>query len=434
MPRYILTDAEIRAAKPGVNGKASKPLHDGGGLYLITTSATAKSWVFRYQLEQKAHSMGLGGYPDVSLKRARELCDGFRSQKAERVDPLAARGKATAVRRKKLRTLKDIADAFFENKKHTLKDEGEAGSWWSPLLTHVMPSLGEKTLAQIGIDEIVTCFEPIWRTKYPTAKKARARLYQIIRYGSADDTFDLNILTSASAKMGVVKHVSVHQRAVSWKDVPAVYKELKRSVANQALRLYILTIPRVSNVTMATWGEMDLHQDIWHIPGEKMKEEKPFRIPLAWQAKEVLKGMKPSKDATAFVFPSAAAYKKGVISENTWNEGFKARKRDTTAHGIRSSFADWCVDNSICDENMAEFCLDHQTRSKVGRAYLRSDRLEERRVIMSKWANFVTGKTIDDYADVQEAKAFKARHRAGAKTLTEAESSNWARGDGLAED
>lgn len=326
MPRYILTDAEIRAAKPGVNGKASKPLHDGGGLYLITTSATAKSWVFRYQLEHKAHSMGLGGYPDISLKRARELCDGFRSMKAERIDPLAARGRATAVRRKKQRTLKDIADAYFVTKKDTLKGEGEAGSWWSPLVTHVMPSLGEKTLAQIGIDEIVTCFEPIWRTKYPTAKKAHSRLYQIIRYGSADDDFDLSILEKAKAKLGAVKHVAVHQRAAAWKDMPAIYKELKRSVADQALRFYILTVPRVANVTSAVWGEMDLRQGVWSLPAERMKSEKPFRVPLSWQAKEVLHSMKPKIDKTAFVFPSPAAHKKGVVSENTWNTAFKARR------------------------------------------------------------------------------------------------------------
>ena len=217
--------------------------------------------------------------------------------------------------------------------------------------------------------------------------------------------------------------------------MPAIYRELKRSVADQALRLYILTMPRVSNVTLATWGEIDLRQDIWNIPGDRMKEDMPFRIPLSWQAKDVLHSMNPKKDGAAFVFPSASAYKKGVISENTWNTGFKRRKRDTTAHGIRSSFADWCVETKVCDDKLAEFCLDHRTRSKVGRAYLRGDRLDERREVLNKWANFMTGKTFDDYADIQEAKAFVARHRVGGgDTMTAEESTNWARGDGLDEE
>ncbi|MDB5657464.1 MAG: Integrase [Cypionkella sp.] len=412
MPKYVLTDAQIRAAQPGKNGKP-KPVHDGGGLYLIATSLTAKSWVYRYQLHGKNHSMGLGGYPNITLKRARELCDGFRSMKAERIDPLEVRGKAAIIRRKKLRTLRQIGDAFFLIKKGTLKGDGDAGMWWSPLDNHVMPKLGEKTLAQIGIDEIVNCFDSIWRTKYPTAKKAQARLFQIIRYGSADDDFDLTILEKAKAKLGAVKHVAVHHPAAAWKDMPAIYKELKGSVADQALRLYILMVPRVSNVTNAVWGEMDFRKDIWFIPGDKMKEEMPFRIPLAWQAKQVLQHMKPSADPAAFIFPSAAAWKKGVVSENTWNLAFKARKRDTTAHGIRSSFSDWCVETGICDDKMAVFCLDHQTRTKSDRAYLRGDRLEERRVIMDKWAEFVTGMTVDDLADVYETKAVAQHYRNG---------------------
>jgi integrase len=222
----------------------------------------------------------------------------------------------------------------------------------------------------------------------------------------------------------------VHQRAADWKDIPAIYKELGRSVADQALRFYILTVPRVANVTAAVWGEMDLKEGVWSLPAERMKSDKPFRVPLTWQAKEILHTMKPKTDKTAFVFPSASAHKKGVVSENTWNNAFKARKRDTTAHGIRSSFSDWCVDNKICDEKLAEFCLDHQTRTKVGKAYLRSDRLEERREVLSRWAEFVTEKTLEDYADVLEAKSFVARHRE-VPNMGEEESQKWARFDGL---
>ena len=356
--------------------------------------------------------MGLGGYPDITLRRARELADACRSQKAERIDPLAERAKGGKLEQKP-KTLRQFADEFFDKKKRTLKDGGEAGGWWSPVTTHVIPVLGEKPLSQIGIDEIVACFEPIWVTKYPTAKKALARLSQVITYGSATTHYDLQILVKAKAMLGDVKHKPKHQRAVAWKEIPAVYAELGHSVADRSLRFYMLTVPRVQNVTKAVWSEIALNRGIWAITADRMKSEVAFWIPLSWQAKDILRLMGPKQDPTAYIFASPAAYKKGVISENTWNKGFKSRNRDTTAHGIRSSFCDWAVDTNVCDEKMAEFCIQHQTRTKEGRAYLRTARLEERRVIMDKWAEFVTGKTVHDYAEVLDDKTLVEFYKEG---------------------
>ncbi len=45
---------------------------DGGGLYLHVRSRESRSWAFRYMKDHRAHEMGLGSYPDVSLALARE--------------------------------------------------------------------------------------------------------------------------------------------------------------------------------------------------------------------------------------------------------------------------------------------------------------------------------------------------------------------------
>jgi hypothetical protein len=45
---------------------------DGGGLYLRVVLPNECSWVFRYMLNQKARTLGLGPYPAISLARARE--------------------------------------------------------------------------------------------------------------------------------------------------------------------------------------------------------------------------------------------------------------------------------------------------------------------------------------------------------------------------
>lgn len=45
---------------------------DGAGLYLYVTVNGSKSWVYRWKVDGKRRELGLGGFPLVSLARARE--------------------------------------------------------------------------------------------------------------------------------------------------------------------------------------------------------------------------------------------------------------------------------------------------------------------------------------------------------------------------
>ena len=60
-----LTDNEIRKAK-----SAEKPfkLFDDRGLYLLVSPTGGKLWRFKYRHQGREKLIGLGQYPDVSLK------------------------------------------------------------------------------------------------------------------------------------------------------------------------------------------------------------------------------------------------------------------------------------------------------------------------------------------------------------------------------
>src|SRR5262249_14179716 len=51
---------------------------DGGGLYLIVASSTAKNWSYRYWIDGKERWHGLGSFRDLSLKEARLARDAAR--------------------------------------------------------------------------------------------------------------------------------------------------------------------------------------------------------------------------------------------------------------------------------------------------------------------------------------------------------------------
>lgn len=42
---------------------------DGDGLRLIVSKSGARSWMLRYQMQGRRRDMGLGAYPEISLRR-----------------------------------------------------------------------------------------------------------------------------------------------------------------------------------------------------------------------------------------------------------------------------------------------------------------------------------------------------------------------------
>lgn len=62
----------------------------------------------------------------------------------------------------------------------------------------------------------------------------------------------------------------------------------------------------------------------------------------------------------------------------------------------------------ICRYDVAEMCIDHMVMGKTEASYFRSDLLDQRAEVMQQWAEFVTGLTMDDRADIREAKALAA--------------------------
>jgi hypothetical protein len=79
-----LTDVRVRSISAGTHG-------DGSGLYLVVRQGATglnRSWLFRYSVAGSSHWTGLGGYPDISLQRARQKAQECRQQLYEGIDPL----------------------------------------------------------------------------------------------------------------------------------------------------------------------------------------------------------------------------------------------------------------------------------------------------------------------------------------------------------
>ncbi len=80
-----------------------------------------------------------------------------------------------------------------------------------------------------------------------------------------------------------------------------------------------------------------------------------------------------------------------VLSDNTLRKVAVDMGYPITAHGFRSTFADWVAEATNFPSELKETALAHVNQNKVEAAYTRTDYLEKRRVLMTAWADYCEG-------------------------------------------
>ncbi|MDC1198771.1 integrase arm-type DNA-binding domain-containing protein [bacterium] len=378
-----LTSATAKAA---LAGKYS----DGGGLWLHKRPDGGAQWVLRVTPHGRRREMGLGRFPDVSLKEAREAAEKWRGMVRQGLDPIKERDRQRREAARNLHLLRDIALDAFESRKAELKGDGKAGRWFTPLELHVLPKLGKVPVADIDQRDIRDTLAPIWHEKADTARKAMNRLGICLRHAAALGLdVDLQATDKARALLGNQRHTVKHVPAVAWQDVSVFYRSLSGgTVTELALRLLILTAVRSYPLRHLHLDQIE--GDVWTIPAEAMKGRvgatSDFRVPLSAEARAViLEASKFARDG--FLFPGV---RKGVISDMTMSRFMDRRGMEERPHGFRSSFRDWTAEATNAPREVAETCLGHVTGGAVERSYRRTDFLERRRALMERWANHVS--------------------------------------------
>ncbi|AOZ68586.1 hypothetical protein LPB142_04020 [Rhodobacter xanthinilyticus] len=417
---------------------------DGGGLYIELRKGGTGSWLYRYTVNGRANWMSLGAYPEVSLSRARELAAEKRGLKSTGVDPVKAKRQAA-------RQSITVEEAVREYWKLKCTGLAKAEGWIRMFEIHAFPKIGSKGVADLTSEDVVRVLKPLWKSKdavgdgetgYPTAKRILTRLRLVLTHAKfKDPRVDPFIIDVAREALPKVEWEEEHHPSLPWAQAPDLWVSMLDSVAGEGLRMIILTGLRVACVTKAEWSEVDFDAGVWTVPRGRVKGwNAGFRVPLTRPMTDVLKRVQKATGTQKHIFHSPTAWKKGFISENTWNKwleenGWKdADGRPATAHGFRSTFRDWAAKHGWA-RDLAEHSIQHVSAkgTKVERAYWREDRLEDRAELMMAWNDFVVGK------EVAQRMAAGARQRAldrldevvlaDGRTLREAE--EWARYDGL---
>ncbi|MFB9149511.1 tyrosine-type recombinase/integrase [Roseovarius ramblicola] len=382
-----LSAVAIRKSGPGRLG-------DGRGLELHKGTGKTGKWVWRYSLGGRRRQMGLGTWPDVSLADARAQRDRWASVLAQGRDPITERQAAIEAARAEIErddpTLETLAREVLEARSATLRNEGKAGRWLSPLERHVFPKIGRAPISTLRQHDIKAALERIWRTKHPTATKAIQRLRIVFRQGKLMgyecDEFTVD---AAQHMLGAVIHTPEPIPATPWQDIPDLFERLEgRGTTAACLRFMMLTLVRASGCRGARFDEIE--NGIWTVPAARMKGQegkvREFRVPLSDAALEIVEARKALGGDYLFAVANGNPVSDSGLSKLMRDMGEAGRP-----HGFRTSFRTWVQDTDAAPWDVSETILAHTIGGRVERSYARSDMLERRRPVMQAWADYVTG-------------------------------------------
>jgi integrase len=399
LAKQALTDTKCKAAR-------ERGLYaDGGGLYLQVTEKGHRSWVYRYRIHKRLRTMGLGAYPAVSLKAARDAHGDAKKLRDAGIDPIIARSAKREVAASAL-SVQAACESYIAAQRARWKTEGHADQVKHRLRDHVYPIIGHLPIADIKLAEAKQVLVPIWQTKNPTAGRVRQYLEDTVNWAihegirtDESNPFEVKRLRFA-LPFGI--HKVVNHPSLPFEQATAFLAELRAQsgVKAKALEFTMLCATRIADICGGgkdysepmRWPHVDLPGTLWRIPDTKMN--RPFVVPLSQPAMRLLGEMQRFRDfASDFVFPGAVAgtvLNSATLRHMLRDMGYGGA---VTTHGMRASFRTWASETTAYEKGVIESCLAHQ-QSELDQAYHRGSYLAKRRQLMELWASYLKGDVV----------------------------------------
>ena len=367
-------------------------LSDGRGLSLEVRSSGAMLWRYRYRIAGKENVFAIGSYAEISLKEAREARDEARKLVKQGIHPAHQR-KADRLKmvKENANTFESVAREWLEsNRKH-----------WTPrtyrqrkrlLERDVLPSIGALPMRQVTSADGYKILQRIEKRAPQMAVIAKQSIGGISRLAIVTMRADTDI---AYPLRNVVRTAPVqHKRPLRPNEIPKFFAALDQYAGyfptKAAIRLLWFTLARPTEVTEASWDELDLDNAVWTIPAERMKMRRSHTFPLPTQAIALLETLQGISGSFQYLIPNRSDPRRHaahtLLVKAFYGMGYSGK---FSPHGIRVTGRTILGEQGY-PRDVLERQLAHQDTKHI-RAYDQGDRLEARRVIMQQWADYLDG-------------------------------------------
>lgn len=411
-------DAAIRAIKAG---DPRNRLSDGEGLYLrLFVKGGSHGWRLDYSIGGVRKNLSLGTYPDTGLALARKKADEARRLVSEGIDPSDARkaAKVAAQRNREAKELESLGQppvSSFEAvarewlaKIHAAKvSDGHAERTRIRLEQDVFPWIGRRPIADLEAPELLRCLQRVVdRGAIETAHRIKDSCGQVFRYGIPSGWCKRDLAGELREALPPVpaRHLAAivdPQGAAGLLRAMSDYKG--HPVTRLALALSALLFLRPGELRQIEWPWIDFDTAMLTIPATLMKRSKagkasgpPHLVPLAPQAVAILRELQPLTDKgepgpNRYVFPSLLSRGR-PMSENTVRSALRRMGYDNdamSAHGFRAMARTMAAERLGIAPEVIEAQLAHAVTDALGRAYNRTQYIEQRRELMAQWADYL---------------------------------------------
>lgn len=403
MPKRVLplTDLQIRNAKP--EAKRYK-LSDGAGMFLEVNPTGSKIWRMSYtQANGTANCLSFGAYPAVSLAMARDKRAKAKEQIAKGTDPAQAR--RVAKRQSNIaasNTFEAITREWHANKADSWK-ETTAKNVLHRLEKDIIPLIGKFPITDIKAPLMLDALRQIEkRGALEMARRCAQFCSQVFRYAIATGRAEVDPVPNLRGALKV--RAKGHHAAITPDELPEFLRLLTKheySMHMQTrimIRLMMMVFVRTSELTETPWSEIDFANKVWIIKWHRMKMGKrkinPRRVDhhvhLPRQGWEMLRELQTLTGGNEYLFPNrndrTRATSNWAILAALKRMGYSGRM---TGHGFRSLAMGVLKERLGYRHEVVDRQLAHLSGDTYGEAYDRAQFLEERKVMMQDYADYL---------------------------------------------
>lgn len=367
---------------------------DSGSLYFFVKKDGSKYWQYRCKDELgKDGYKGLGSYRNVSGQYARKKAKELALKEANGEIIRFSKYHKKHIDSKKNLTFEVIINDWLETKR---------GVWSETTFSKAKSSIERHVIKEFGHRECITIKKKEWFDFFQglrTVNNINNQLDKLISYcTNAYDLANIKELIEDNPLVRMSRHITRFTQGnmshVELDELPELINKVRKYPSRTmviGIELAILLFPRPTELRCATWDQFDFKKKLWNRPAEVMKGGIAHTIPLPKQAITLLKELETYKTESPYLFPSRRTYQEPV-SDGTFNTVLKrcGYTGKQTMHRFRH-IASTALNNQFSDkEQVIEACLAHKKKG-VKAVYDKSNHLEERKLVMQWWADYIEG-------------------------------------------
>ncbi|ERT89629.1 hypothetical protein P041_03145 [Brucella sp. 04-5288] len=395
----MLTDTKLRNLKP--KDKLYK-VNDRDGLYVAITPAGSISFRYNYSIHGRQETITFGRYGvgGITLAEARERLGEAKKMIAAGKSPAKEKARDKA-RVKDAETFGAWAEKWLRGYQMSETTRNmRRGTYERDL----KPKFGNRKLIEITHEDLRALTDAIVEQGRPsTAVVCREIMMLVFRWAiergqKVENPADL-------VRPSTIVKFEPRDRALTPEEIGLMYQYMERIGTPPSIRaaakLLLLTMVRKSELTNATWSEINFIDALWTIPKERMKRRNPHLVFLSRQVLEIFTALKTFAGGSEYVLPSR--YDSDLpMSSATLNQVLTltyrlAQKEGQSLgkfgpHDLRRT-ASTLLHEAGYNTDWIEKCLAHEQKG-VRAVYNKAEYRDQRRAMLQDWADMIDEWTI----------------------------------------